>query len=96
MTPALTDHTAAAQTLSEPWRCLLVQYFRSMPQGVNAENKPLRRTQEQRSAATRRQILDAAVQCLQAYDCAGTTTVRVATLNQRVRGSSPWWRGLSA
>jgi len=37
-----------------------------------------RRTQSERSAATRSQLLDAAIECLVAYGYAGTTTTRVA------------------
>lgn len=37
-----------------------------------------RRTQSERSAATRGQLLDSAIECLVAYGYAGTTTTRVA------------------
>jgi AcrR family transcriptional regulator len=40
--------------------------------------RPARRTQEERSAETRRRILDAAVDCLASLGYAGTTTTEVA------------------
>lgn len=40
--------------------------------------RPLRRTQEERSAETRHRILDAAVECLASHGYAGTTTTGVA------------------
>jgi AcrR family transcriptional regulator len=46
-----------------------------------------RRTQEQRSAETRRRILEATVQCLQDYGYTGTTTVRVVELAGVSRGA---------
>lgn len=46
-----------------------------------------RRTQEQRSAATRRLILDATVRCLAEHGYGGTTTVRVVELAGVTRGA---------
>jgi AcrR family transcriptional regulator len=46
-----------------------------------------RRTQEQRSAETRRRILDATVLCLQEYGYGGTTTVRVVERAGVTRGA---------
>jgi AcrR family transcriptional regulator len=53
----------------------------------SAGTKPLRRTQEQRRADTRRRILDATVLCLQEYGYAGTTTVRVVERAGVTRGA---------
>jgi AcrR family transcriptional regulator len=46
-----------------------------------------RRTQEERSATTRRLLLDATVDCLVRYGYAGTTTTRVAELAGVSRGA---------
>jgi AcrR family transcriptional regulator len=46
-----------------------------------------RRTQEERSATTRRLLLDATVECLVEYGYAGTTTTRVAELAGVSRGA---------
>jgi AcrR family transcriptional regulator len=46
-----------------------------------------RRTQEERSATTRRLLLDATVECLVKYGYAGTTTTRVAELAGVSRGA---------
>jgi AcrR family transcriptional regulator len=46
-----------------------------------------RRTQEERSAATQRLLLDATVECLVEYGYAGTTTTRVAELAGVSRGA---------
>lgn len=46
-----------------------------------------RRTQEQRSAATRRLLLDATVECLVKHGYAGTTTTRVSELAGVSRGA---------
>ena len=46
-----------------------------------------RRTQEQRSAATRARILDATVTCLTKYGYAGTTTPRIAAEAGLTRGA---------
>ena len=46
-----------------------------------------RRTQEERSAATRGRILDAAVSCLTKYGYAGTTTPRIAEEAGLTRGA---------
>ncbi|MFC4944858.1 TetR/AcrR family transcriptional regulator [Pseudonocardia sp. GCM10023141] len=51
------------------------------------DGKPVRRTQEQRSAAMRRRILDATVRCLQEDGYAGTTTVRVVERAGVTRGA---------
>jgi AcrR family transcriptional regulator len=51
------------------------------------EVQATRRTQEQRSAETRRRILDATVLCLQEYGYAGTTTVRVVERAGVTRGA---------
>lgn len=47
----------------------------------------MRRTQEERSAATRRLLLDATIDCLVKYGYAGTTTMRVAELAGVSRGA---------
>ena len=44
----------------------------------SATTAPRRRTQSERSAATRAQLLEAAIDCLVTYGYAGTTTTRVA------------------
>lgn len=49
-------------------------------------NQP-RRTQEERSAATRARLLDATVECLTIYGHAGTTTPRIAELAGLTRGA---------
>ena len=46
-----------------------------------------RRSQEERSAATRERILDATVECLVTYGYAGTTTPRVAEIAGLTRGA---------
>src|SRR4051794_27142103 len=46
-----------------------------------------RRTQEQRSAATQRLLLDATVECLVKHGYAGTTTTRVSELAGVSRGA---------
>ena len=46
-----------------------------------------RRSQEERSAATRERILDATVECLMTYGYAGTTTPRVAETAGLTRGA---------
>lgn len=51
------------------------------------EVQATRRTQEQRSAETRRRILDATVLCLQEYGYGGTTTVRVVERAGVTRGA---------
>lgn len=48
---------------------------------------PPRRTQEERSAATRGRILDATVRCLTKYGYAGTTTPRIAEEAGLTRGA---------
>src|SRR5258708_3540123 len=52
--------------------------------GVTA---PERRTQQERSAATQRLLLDATVECLVKHGYAGTTTTRVAELAGVSRGA---------
>ncbi len=47
----------------------------------------MRRTQAQRSAATRARLLDATIECLVSYGYAGTTTPRVAELAGVTRGA---------
>jgi AcrR family transcriptional regulator len=49
--------------------------------------RPYRRTQEERSAATRVRLLDAAIDCLVEYGYAGTTTPRVAERAGVTRGA---------
>src|ERR1700676_3701216 len=49
--------------------------------------KPVRRTQEERSARTRVGLLDAAIDCLVEYGYAGTTTPRVAERAGVTRGA---------
>jgi AcrR family transcriptional regulator len=49
--------------------------------------KPVRRTQEERSARTRVRLLDAAIDCLVEYGYAGTTTPRVAERAGVTRGA---------
>jgi AcrR family transcriptional regulator len=49
--------------------------------------KPLRRTQEERSAQTRARLLDAAIDCLVEYGYVGTTTPRVAERAGVTRGA---------
>ncbi|WP_243841416.1 TetR/AcrR family transcriptional regulator [Mycobacterium sp. DL592] len=51
-----------------------------------AQNKP-RRTQEERSAATRARLLDATVECLTTHGYAGTTTPRIAEVAGLTRGA---------
>lgn len=51
------------------------------------ESGPVRRTQAERSAATRTRLLDATVDCLATYGYAGTTTPRVAELAGLTRGA---------
>ena len=46
-----------------------------------------RRSQEQRSAATRTRLLDATVECLTKYGYAGTTTPRIAEVAGLTRGA---------
>jgi AcrR family transcriptional regulator len=48
---------------------------------------PSRRTQEQRSSATRERLLDATVECLIEYGYAGTTVARVAERAGMTRGA---------
>ncbi|MBY0440657.1 MAG: TetR family transcriptional regulator, partial [Mycobacteriaceae bacterium] len=50
------------------------------------ESGTVRRTQAERSAATRIRLLDATVDCLATYGYAGTTTPRVAELAGLTRG----------
>src|SRR5439155_19309262 len=46
-----------------------------------------RRTQEERSAATREALMDATIDCLVDYGYAGTTTTRVAARARLSRGA---------
>lgn len=57
----------------------------SAPAGAPAARE--RRTQEERSATTRRLLLDATVECLVRYGYAGTTTTRVAEIAGVSRGA---------
>lgn len=52
-----------------------------------ANTKGTRRTQEERSAATRGRLLDATIDCLVDYGYAGTTVARVAERAQVTRGA---------
>jgi AcrR family transcriptional regulator len=54
---------------------------------MTASPAPARRTQEERSATTRRLLLDATVECLVKHGYAGTTTIRVAELAGVSRGA---------
>jgi AcrR family transcriptional regulator len=51
------------------------------------DGRTVRRTQAERSAATRARLLDATVECLITYGYAGTTTPRVAELAGVTRGA---------
>ena len=64
----------------QPVECLLVPTSMS-------KARPYRRTQEERSAATRVRLLDAAIDCLVEYGYAGTTTPRVAERAGVTRGA---------
>lgn len=54
---------------------------------TSVENGSARRTQAERSAATRVRLLDATVECLATYGYAGTTTPRVAEMAGLTRGA---------
>lgn len=58
-----------------------------MPGMEPAAEKPVRRTQEQRSAETRGRLLDATIDCLVEFGYAGTTTPRVAARAGVTRGA---------
>lgn len=51
------------------------------------EHGTVRRTQAERSAATRTRLLDATIECLATYGYAGTTTPRVAEVAGLTRGA---------
>ncbi|MGW7535888.1 TetR/AcrR family transcriptional regulator [Amycolatopsis sp. NPDC054798] len=51
------------------------------------QNRPSRRTQEERTAATRQRLLESTIDCLVEYGYAGTTTTRVAELAGVTRGA---------
>ncbi|OBF93315.1 transcriptional regulator [Mycobacterium sp. 852002-51163_SCH5372311] len=54
---------------------------------TEVDGRSVRRTQAERSAATRARLLDATIECLIAYGYAGTTTPRVAELAGVTRGA---------
>jgi AcrR family transcriptional regulator len=54
---------------------------------AEVSERPVRRTQAERSAAMRARLLDATIECLVTYGYAGTTTPRVAELAGVTRGA---------
>ncbi|OBA82550.1 transcriptional regulator [Mycobacterium sp. 1164966.3] len=54
---------------------------------AEVDGRSVRRTQAERSAATRVRLLDATIECLTTYGYAGTTTPRVAELAGVTRGA---------
>jgi AcrR family transcriptional regulator len=54
---------------------------------AEVSERPVRRTQAERSAAMRTRLLDATIECLVTYGYAGTTTPRVAELAGVTRGA---------
>jgi AcrR family transcriptional regulator len=55
--------------------------------GTSVRTRPTRRTQQERSAAIQRRLLDATIDCLNKYGYAGTTTTRVTELAGVTRGA---------
>ena len=57
------------------------------PQSLGRPKSPIRRTHEERSATTRRKLIEAAIHCLRTYGYAATSTTLVAEIAHLSRGA---------